>query len=173
MRALPILVCTALAAAPAFTGCGTDEGEESDAQLTIEGTVEERAEIPGEADPEEVRVIDEWSRTLREGDVEGAAGYFEVPSIAQNGTPPLPLASREEVIAFNEALPCGAILTRAEMKGRFTIATFELTERPGPGECGTGTGRPAKTAFVIRGGLIVEWRRAPVDTAPPAEGPVV
>ena len=34
---------------------------------------------------------------------------------------------------------------------RFTIATFKLTERPGPGECGNGVGETAKTAFVVAG----------------------
>ena len=105
----------------------------------------------------------------------GAADYFEVPSVAQNGTPPLQLTSREEVIAFNEALPCGAELTEAEATGRYTIATFELTERPGAGECGSGTGDTAKTAFVIEDGLITEWVRV-VDSdeaAPSPDEPVV
>jgi hypothetical protein len=132
-------------------------------------------EIPGDADPEAARVIDEWSSALREGDVAAAADYFEVPSVAQNGTSPLQLSSREQVIAFNEALPCGAKLTEAESAGRFTIATFELTERPGEGECGSGTGDTAKTAFVIEDGLITEWVRV-VDSeeaAPAPDEPIV
>ena len=48
---------------------------------------------------------------------------------------------------------------RAETQGQFTTATFRLTERPGPGICGPGTGEAAKTSFVIRDGKIVEWRR--------------
>ncbi|HEX2359548.1 MAG TPA: hypothetical protein VHH72_07000 [Solirubrobacterales bacterium] len=133
------------------------------------------AEIPGDADPEAARVIDEWSSALREGDVATAADYFEVPSVAQNGTPPLQLSTREQVIAFNEALPCGAKLTEAEAVGRFTIASFELTERPGEGECGSGTGNTAKTAFVIEDGLIIEWVRVVnTDEAPSsADEPIV
>ena len=68
-------------------------------------------------------------------------------SVAQNGTPPIDLDSREDVIAFNEALPCGAKLIRAETQGKFTVATFELTERPGPGECGPGTGSTASSSM--------------------------
>ena len=104
-----------------------------------------------------------------------AAEYFELPSVAQNGTPPLELDSRRDVILFNRARPCGAELIRAEEDGRFTVATFELTERPGPGECGDGVGNEAKTAFVIEDGLITEWIRAADEplTEPPAEGPVV
>ena len=56
-----------------------------------------------------------------------------------------------------------------------------LTERPGEGMCGNGVGEQAKTAFVIRDGLITQWRRvvdtdrAPTpDQAPtPNEGPVI
>jgi hypothetical protein len=136
---------------------------------------DDAGEIPGGADPEAARVIDEWSTALREGDLERAADYFEIPTLAQNGTPPLELDSREDVIAFNEALPCGAELTEAETSGRFTIATFELTERPGAGECGEGTGNSAKTAFVIEDGHITEWVRVVDENelTPPPDQPVV
>lgn len=177
MRALVILVGATLAAFSFATivvaGCGGDGEESGEAQVTIEGTVEESGEIPGGADPEAVQVIDDWSQTLRDGDVEGAAEFFEIPSVAQNGTPAVQLRTREDVIAFNEALPCGAELKKAVTDGPYTVATFELTERPGPGQCGPGTGQTAETAFLIRDGLIVRWLRAPVDTAPPAEGPLV
>ena len=131
--------------------------------------------VPGGADPETTRVIEDWATALREGDVEGAAEYFELPSIAQNGTPLLQLESRRDVVLFNRALPCGAELISAEQDGRFTVATFELTERPGPGKCGDGVGNEARTAFVIEDGLITEWIRAAGEPQfePPAEGPVV
>ncbi len=114
--------------------------------------------IPGGADPADVAVIDDWARTLREGDVEGAAEFFALPSLAQNG-PTLRIEEIEDARLFNSSLPCGAILIEAVPKGELTIATFELTERPGPGSCGTGTGATAKTAFEIEDGKIVEWRR--------------
>jgi hypothetical protein len=170
MRLRAILTAAAaLALSAALFGCGGNEGSGEN------GGGDESTEIPGGADPEAARVIDEWSTSLREGDIEAAADYFEVPSIAENGTPPVPLDSREEVIAFNESLPCGAELTSAGTDGQFTIATFELTERPGPGECGPGTGNTAKTAFVIEDGLITVWRRVADDPVvePPAESPVV
>jgi hypothetical protein len=168
---LPLVGATVAAAV--IAGCGGDGDEGDGAQLTIEGTAEEAGEIPGGADPEAIEVIDEWSQTLREGDIEGAADYFKLPSIVQNGTPAVQLETREDVIEFNRALPCGAELTRAVTEKPYIVATFELTERPGPGECGPGTGETAKTAFLIEDGLIVRWLRAPVDAAPPAEGPVV
>jgi hypothetical protein len=125
------------------------------------------AEIPGEADPADVEVIDQWARTLAGGDVEGAAAFFAIPSVAENGIL-LEIEDEADAREFNAALPCGAELIRAETQGKFTTATFELTERPGAGECGSGTGNTAQTAFVIEDGLIVEWRRVGVSGG---EGP--
>ncbi len=42
-------------------------------------------EIPGGADPEKVEVIVGWAKAESSGDNEAAAGYFAIPSIAQNG----------------------------------------------------------------------------------------
>ncbi|HET8592983.1 MAG TPA: hypothetical protein VFL56_04915 [Solirubrobacterales bacterium] len=155
-RAITAAVLSALSLA----GCGDSDDDPS---------------IPGDADPDAVEVIREWADELRAGDVEAAADRFEIPSIVQNGTPPLPLTDREEVVAFNESLPCGAELVEAERSGRFVVATFELTERPGPGECGAGLGETARTAFVIHEGRIAEWRRVADEppTEPPATGPVI
>ena len=162
MRPAPLIALALSAVLASSCGGGGDGGGDPSA-------------VPGGADPGAVLVIEGWADDLRVGEVEAAADYWEIPSIAQNGTPPLELTSRDEVIAFNEALPCGAELIRAETQGEFTVATFELTERPGAGQCGPGVGETARTAFVIEGGKIVEWRRA-ADEAPlepPAEGPIV
>jgi hypothetical protein len=123
-----------------------------------DGSADER-EIPGGADPDEARVIDDWARTLREGDIDGAARYFAIPSVAENGPALIEIRDREDARLFNASLPCGAELVRAVPEGEFIVATFELTERPGPGSCGSGTGAAAQTAFVIEDGRIVEWRR--------------
>ena len=155
-------ITTLAAAALLALGCGG--GDDSDG-----------SDVPGGADPEATQVIDDWSTALREGDIEAAADYFELPSVAQNGTPLIQLESREDVVAFNEALPCGAELVRAEERGDYVVATFELTERPGEGECGDGVGTEARTAFRIEDGLITEWIRAADEPQfePPADGPVV
>jgi hypothetical protein len=115
--------------------------------------------IPGGADPAEARVIDEWARTLREGDVDGAARYFAIPSVAENGPTLIRIRDLDDARLFNATLPCGAELVRAEPAGDFVVATFRLTERPGPGTCGDGVGGQAQTAFVIEDGQIAEWRR--------------
>jgi hypothetical protein len=135
--------------------------------LTVAGCggSSDQSSVPGGADADAVRVIMGWADELRAGHVEDASDFFSLPTVVQNGTPPLQLTDRREVVEFNESLPCGARLTRAESRGRFTIATFVLTERPGPGECGAGVGDTAETAFVIHEGHISEWRRV-VETQP-------
>jgi hypothetical protein len=165
MRPRAIIVCLALALSLSLLACAGDEGGG--------GGDEAATEVPGDADPAEAEVIRDWSDALRDGDVQAAADYFEVPSFAQNPVP-VQLRSHEDVVAFNEALPCGAELTEAEEAGQYTIATFELTERPGPGKCGQGTGAIAKTAFRIDDGLIIEWRRvADEPLPPPSDEPIV
>jgi hypothetical protein len=123
----------------------------------------------GESEATDEEVIREWVDTLRAGDVEGAAELFALPAVVANGTPPVELATREDAIAFNRALPCGAVLLSTEPTEGGTIGNFELTERPG-GDCGAGIGELARTLFLIRDGLIAEWRRV---GAPAPAGPIV
>jgi hypothetical protein len=117
------------------------------------------ASTPGNADPGDVEVIDGWVTALRHGDVEAASDYFAIPSVAENGPILVRIRSVDDARRFNESLPCGARLIRADSAGEFTTGTFRLTERPGPGSCGPGTGSVAKTSFVIRDGKIAQWRR--------------
>lgn len=150
MRVLAIT--TSIVACALLAGCGTDEAGTS-------------ADAVEEADQADVEVIESWSSALAEGDVDAAAAFFAIPSIAQNGPFVTKIDSREAAVAFNESLPCGAEVISARSQGEFTTATFELSERPGPGLCGAGTGGIASTSFVIEDGKIVEWRR--VDGQPP------
>ena len=153
-RAIAVLAALALTV---VTGCGSSR----------------QSTGPGGADPQAVQVIKQWVDELRAGDVQAASDRFAIPAIVANGTPPLRLTDRQEILQFNESLPCGAKLTRAQPQGRYVVATFVLTERPGAGTCGAGVGQTARTAFVIHDGHIAEWRRvanqAPAE--PPAEPP--
>jgi hypothetical protein len=115
---------------------------------------------------EGVAVIEGWVEALSRGDVEAAAGYFALPSVVENGMPPVTLHSRADAVAFNRSLPCGAKLVKAVPVGRLVAATFRLTERPGGG-CGAGVGELARTAFLIRDSKIAVWRRLP---NPPRQG---
>ncbi len=167
MRGIPLLLAAVAAVAIALAGCG---GGGSD--TTISGESGASEDVPGNADPETVGVIRGWVDSLRRGDVEKAADYFAIPSVAENGPILIRITNHARAVAFNRSLPCGARLTRAETAGRFTTATFRLTERPGPGSCGPGTGATAKTSFVIRDGKIVQWRRVGA-TPEPAPGEAV
>ncbi len=144
-RLLAVLVIAIAIAATALVVLGGSDSDEN--------------EIPGDAEPESAAVIDEWAMTLADGDVKGAAELFAIPSLAQNGGVQFVIKDAGDARLFNASLPCGAELTRAEADGEFTVATFRLIERPGPGRCGSGTGMTARTAFVIEDGAIVEWRR--------------
>jgi hypothetical protein len=139
------------------------------------GGADDEASVPGGADPDAVEVIRDWADELRSGDVEAAADRFDIPAIVANGTPPVELTDRAGIVRFNESLPCGAELTGAEREGRYVVATFELTERPGEGECGPGVGETARTAFVIHDGRIAEWLRVTDEpvTEPETTGPVI
>jgi hypothetical protein len=121
--------------------------------------------------PSPAAVIRDWADTLRAGDVRGAAEFFALPSVVANGTEPFVLRTRADARRFNQELPCGARLLRTSSAAGYTTAVFRLTERPGPGTCGTGTGMTARTTFVVRHGKIFEWRR--VADEPQSTGPVV
>lgn len=147
-----------------LAGCEFDDGQ-STTTTTIKGVT---SDVPGGADPADVEVIQGWVTTLAHGDVEGAAEYFALPSVAENGGIAITLETVEEARRFNESLPCGAKLIRAVPDGDLTTATFELTERPG-GAC-DAPGERAKTTFEIENGEIVAWRRVPAGGSPPIEG---
>ena len=155
-------------AALALAACG--EKEEPEIGNATTTTTGEARTIPGGANAADTKVIDALARTLRRGDIDGAAGYFALPSVTENGPQLLKITSRDDARLFNASLPCGARLVRATDEGDFTVATFRLTERPGPGTCGTGVGHTAQTAFVIKDGLIKEWRRVGIggEQAPSA-----
>jgi hypothetical protein len=123
---------------------------------------------PRSADTTAVAVIRSWSSALRRGDVTAAARYFALPSEFANG----PAANGEmavvvirteaQAVTVNSGLSCGSVLISVHQEGRYVNALFRLTNRGGPGGgCGSGTGQLARTDFLIAGGRIVEWIRAP------------
>jgi hypothetical protein len=128
-----------------------------------------------------VAVIRAWSDALRRGDVRDAARFFAVPSVMINGTDAagralvIPIGTAAEAVQANASLPCGALLLSADQRGRYVNALFRLTRRPGSGgsDCGTGAGQTARTNFVIAGGHIVEWIRAPDDPGDNGTPPAV
>ncbi len=155
---LSLLLCLGLIALP-IAGCGGGgDGASSNGATVSTPNQGPAPKVAGDASSGDIRVINGWVTTLRHGDVDAAARYFAIPSVAENGVL-IHIRSLDDARHFNESLPCGARLIRAETVGDFTTATFHLTERPGPGLCGNGTGQTAQTSFVIRDGKIAEWRR--------------
>ena len=170
MRSTTWLAGAACALALVACGGGGDER----LKLTTPGSKDARRSPEQTAQPDQqpkvdrahVRVVREWADTLRHGDVRGAARYFALPSTVSNGTAPIRLTSRADVRFFNRTLPCGARLIATEPAAHgYFIATFRLTERPGKGKCGGGTGATARTAMRVRKQLITDWVRVP-DAAP-------
>jgi hypothetical protein len=135
-------------------------------------------ESTGPATDASRRVINNWLKALRRGDVKRAAHYFALPSKFQNATPVLTVNSEQERIAVNVSLSCGAVATEMGGAGVYTIVKFRLTKRPG-GNCGTGVGGTVRGAIRVERRKIKEWYRLPdqpggEQQAPPApSGPVV
>jgi len=146
-----------VAAVLALSSCGGDDGSSTASEP--EGATE--------GPQADVEVIREWSEALTEGDIDAAAGYFAIPSVAENGIL-IEIESADDARLFNESLPCGAELESTKAEGEFITATFRLTTRPGVGVC-PGDGATAETSFVIEDGAIVEWRRVAVP-APESPG---
>ncbi len=165
-------VLTALALGAAACGGGGDDGDDRPrASATPSATAEPEATAEPDssrADAADVRVVRDWADTLRAGHIRAAARYFALPSLVSNGTPPIKLETRAEAEFFNRTLPCGAMLIDTEpAPNGFFIATFRLTERPGAGECGSGTGETARTAFRVRDDHITDWLRVQdLESAP-------
>jgi hypothetical protein len=131
----------------------------------VEGSAKQRR---GKPTADEVNVIRGWADALRAGDVRRAARFFAVPTVVLDGTnPQRTLPSMKAVRNFNRGLPCGAKLVRtARGQGSLVVATFRLTERPGPGTCQGGVGQLAATAFLIEKRHIVQWLRQPNPAQP-------
>jgi hypothetical protein len=154
LRRLALLVGLALALGACGGGGDGGAGERgSDARPPAAAT-------PFHADAAKTRVVRAWSDALRHGHVAAAAAYFALPTVVANGSRPLRLRTRATVRGFNRSLPCGARLIGTEPTPHgFLVATFRLTERPGAGACGSGTGGLVRVAIRIRHEHIVYWLR--------------
>jgi hypothetical protein len=169
-----LLVVGALAGA----GCGSG-GSRHSATRTQSGagrsaTTPSRRERGRPAPASAVRVIRAWSEALRNGHILAAARYWHLPAIYYDGgDPPQDLHTFAQIEAVNESLPCGAELISARIVGDYVNALFRLTLRAGPGGdgCGTSIGLTARTNFIIRGGRIVTWLRAPDQPGDNQPGP--
>ena len=166
-----VLIPIALVTAVLLGGCGDSGGSSAGAAPTAGRTPSTSTAPPGGSAPDrnaprpaaaaETKVIRGWIDALRAGRIRVATAYWGLPAIAQNGGPEVfRLRTREQVAFFNLTLPCGARLVSAVRVAGYVNVAFELVERRGPNAgCGTGVGQRAYTAFRLRDGKIVEWRR--------------
>lgn len=118
------------------------------------------------ADPAKLTVVRHWAAELRAGDLRGAAGYFHLPSLFDDGGgDAVTIRTLAQAEIANATLSCGAVVVSAFRAGHFINVLFRLTARSGRGggrgACGTGIGQTARTEFLIRSGQIVAWVRAP------------
>jgi hypothetical protein len=156
----------------AVAGCGG--GDRAD--LTTPGVQRQTAPVAPTPTPtvaatpsavpapaEQVRVIRRWADLLRHGRVTAASRMFTLPAVVANPAPRFQLGTRAELQFFNRTLPCGGRLVDSEQRGRYVVATFILTERPGGLGCGSGVGHKSKAAFLIKGNRIAEWLRVLSD----------
>lgn len=128
---------------------------------------------PTFADRDTVRAVRDWSAALRRGRIAAAAAYFAQPSRVQNGTPPITLRTDADRVAFNDALPCGAVPIRFARSARgFVVVTFRLTERVG-GDCQGAAGKTARCAIRVRRGRMTDWIRLPDAPGPQEAAPSV
>jgi hypothetical protein len=162
-RAVPLLaVVLALAAVAVLVAVlvlDGDEGELMADQRPLPPPEQSGAEY-------ERRVIRGWLLALNREDYAGAADFFAIGAIVDQGEPfrlPSPAAAR----IFNAGLPCRADLAGVEDEpGPKSLASFTLREGPG-GPC-SGV---VQVRFTIRKGKFTEWRQLPEEPEP--AGPVV
>jgi hypothetical protein len=176
MRGLGLALVIPLLAV-GVSACGGPSDSER-FSLTTPGTDDTVVrEIPGSEKPRhgkpthtEVSVIRGWADALRAGRVNAASRFFAIPALVADGTnPKRSLQGLDAVRQFNRGLPCGAkLLNTKRGQDSFVVATFVLTERPGPGECGTGVDQRVATIFLIEKHHIVQWLRAE-DPPQPAD----
>lgn len=116
---------------------------------------------PGSPSAAETKVVRQWAQTLARGDVEAASRLFTLPTTVQlqpQGQM-VRLTTRKQVEAFNRVFPCSAELVRAKKVGPYVDALFKLG-----GKGCDAPGASARTAFLIRGGMIARWLRLPDES---------
>lgn len=112
--------------------------------------------------PSDEEVIRGWVEALNDGDYSGAADRFAEGAIVEQAEE-IRLVDRAAVIAFNRSLPCRADLIDVSDEDGGTLGSFSLREGR-TGECAEGG--MAEVLFVIKDGLIEEWRQLPAAPLP-------
>jgi SnoaL-like domain len=104
-----------------------------------------------------------WSRALNAGDNEAAADLFARGAQVIQAGRVTRLATHEDAVGWNAALPCSGRIVAIETEGDTVTATFLLDDRP-TSAC-DAPGARATAAFRIEDGRIVLWHQ--LGSAPP------
>jgi hypothetical protein len=170
-RLRPLAAGVALLLAIGFGACGKSASNHSGQK---QAKAAQGAGVPASS----VAVIKGWADALRSGHPGRAAEYWAHPSAMVNGTSVggslaiIPIRTKRDALAADESLPCGATLQATSKRGRYVRATFKLGSRSGPGSGSAHCSGPASVDFLISGGHIVRWLRAPVGSrTSPAKPP--
>ncbi len=144
-----------------LAGCGGADGTITPASRRTRTS--SRRDV-ADADPDDLEVIEDWSAAAERGRRRGRRRATSRPRAPPRTARPRSdhLDRRRDRLQRFAALRREGDLARTE--GELTIADVPAPERPG-GDCGSGVGGTASTAFEIEDGKIVDWRR--IDRAVP------
>jgi hypothetical protein len=123
-----------------------------------------------------VAVIEGWANALRTGHLKQAAGYWAHPSAMVNGVDTsgqpalIQIRTQHDALGADETLPCGATLKGTTTNGKYVKAVFVLGGRAGVPSNGSCSGMAA-VDFLIGGGHIERWLRAPLASSPAPGAP--
>ena len=146
-----------------LAGCG---GGEERAETTptqpipppeIEGTSPLVPTVAVGAAPAGARqVIRSWAAAVRREDWGRAADLVATRARVQTGPEVETLAGRNQVLAWNASLPCGATVERMGGARGYAIVRFRLSRRPSA-DCDGGVGNVVRAAIRVADGRIVSF----------------
>ncbi|HEX6491327.1 MAG TPA: nuclear transport factor 2 family protein [Gaiellaceae bacterium] len=117
-------------------------------------------------------VVRAWSEALNTGDNEAAAKLFAPGAEIVQARLVLHLATHQQAVAWNTALPCSGTIVSIVEHGDTARATFVLGDRQKT-KC-DGPGETATTIVRVRQGKIVLWQEKPIPPPPvTTTGPVL
>lgn len=133
-------------------------GESEPAQTQAQ---EPAAAATTSADGDLEEVVRSWSRALNAGDNDAAADLFLPGAIVIQGELAFRLATHDQAMQWNSALPCSGEIVEVSTRGNVVTAVFVLGHRKAS-RCDAPPGTRAAAEFTIRGGRIAVWKQVEV-----------
>jgi hypothetical protein len=114
-------------------------------------------------------IVRAWSDALNAGENEAAADLFAPGAQIVQGGRTIRLATHDDAVAWNSALPCSGRIVDIQTDGDTVTATFLLGDRP-TSQC-DAPGAEATAAFHVEDGKIVLWHQ--LEGQAPETGPAI